>query len=112
MPGNSEFVLTCLLAIVVLGFFGVILWKVISGGINIDQLISEADGKASLSRFQLLLFTFVVAGLFLILSLRAGRFVDIPDGVQILLGISSASYLVSKAVGRNQTREDPPSRDT
>lgn len=55
--------------------------------------------KASLSRFQFLVFTFVIAGLFLLLSIEAGTFVDIPQNVLILLGISGGSYVVSKTVG-------------
>jgi hypothetical protein len=54
--------------------------------------------KASLSRFQLLIFAFVISGLFLILSIKAGRLVDVPANVLVLLGISTGSYLVSKAV--------------
>jgi hypothetical protein len=55
-------------------------------------------GKASLSRFQFLIFTFVIAGLFLMLSIQKGAFVDIPANVLGLLGLSAASYLVSQAV--------------
>lgn len=54
--------------------------------------------KASLSRFQFLIFTFVIAGLFLLLSIEAGTFVEIPTNVLGLLGISGGNYLVSKAV--------------
>jgi hypothetical protein len=54
--------------------------------------------KASFSRFQLLIFTFVIGGLFLILSIKAGKLVDVPANVLVLLGISTGSYLVSKAV--------------
>ena len=35
----------------------------------------------------------MVAGLFLLLSIEAGTFVDIPTNVLGLIGISSASYL-------------------
>jgi hypothetical protein len=45
------------------------------------------------------IFTFVVAGLFLLLSIEAGTFVDIPTNVLALLGISGGSYLVAKGVG-------------
>jgi hypothetical protein len=59
---------------------------------------SAAITKASLSRFQLLIFTLVIAGLFLILSIKAGKLVDVPANVLALLGISTGSYLISKAV--------------
>ncbi len=55
-------------------------------------------GKASLSRLQLLLFTFVIAGLYLVMSIEAGYFVPIPTEVLGLLGISGGSYLISKGV--------------
>ena len=59
--------------------------------------------KASLSRFQFLIFTFVIAGLFLMLSIETGAFVDIPQNVLLLLGISGGSFLVSKGVGKGQS---------
>jgi hypothetical protein len=56
------------------------------------------SGKASVARFQLLLFTFVIAGLYLTLSLEAGYLIEIPNQVLGLLGISGASYVVSKGI--------------
>jgi hypothetical protein len=63
-----------------------------------DRGASAAVPKASLSRFQFLVFTFVIAGLFLLLSIQKGTFVDIPTNVLGLLGVSAGSYLVSQAV--------------
>ena len=54
--------------------------------------------KASLARFQFLVFTFVIAGLYLLLCIEAGTFVDIPTNVLGLLGISGGTYAVGKAV--------------
>jgi len=54
--------------------------------------------KASLARFQFLIFTFVIAGLFLLLSIEHGTFVDIPTNVLGLLGISGGTYAVGKAM--------------
>ena len=76
---------------------------------DLSGLIKEADepgpppvpGKASLSRLQLLLFTFVIAGLYLVLCLEAGEFVEIPNQVLGLLGISGGSYVVSKGIQLN-----------
>ncbi len=74
--------------------------KIVGDRTDLSRLISEPDsGKASLSRFQLLVFTFVIAGLFLVLSLEAGQFVDVPEGVRWLLGISGGSFVISKGVG-------------
>lgn len=98
-----------------------IIWALFNGSINLRYLIAEpadpaaqkavqGDGavdpppappeipKASLSRLQFLIFTFVIAGVYLVLSLEAGRFVDVPQNVLMLLGISGASYVVSKGI--------------
>ena len=46
----------------VVGLFALlVLWKILTGAINLDLLISEKTGEASMSRFQLLIFTFVIA---------------------------------------------------
>src|SRR5262245_55287964 len=83
-----------------LGFaaiFGVVIWKMMKDKIDLALLVSD-DRKASLSRFQLFVFTFVVAGLFLILSLQNSQIVEIPNSVLGLLGISGGSYLISKGL--------------
>lgn len=92
-------------AAVFLGFAGAVLFKIFNA--PLATLIEEpaptgapagAQGKASLSRFQLLLFTFVIAGLYLVLSIEAGYFIEIPNGVLGLLGISGGSYVISKGI--------------
>ncbi|MBS9478617.1 hypothetical protein [Ancylobacter radicis] len=101
------------IAIILMGFAAVVLWQILAGKIDLAELVSEppapgaAPGvvpKASLSRFQFLIFTFVVAGLFLLLSIESGGFVDIPNNVLGLLGISGGSYVVSKAVGQSKAQ--------
>jgi hypothetical protein len=92
------------IAIILLGFAAIVLWKIFDNQISVVGLLAEpldpgnpgAGVKASLSRFQFLIFTFVIAGLYLLLSIEAGTFVDIPGNVLLLLGISSGSYVVSK----------------
>lgn len=91
---------------IILGFAFVLLVQVWRKGDALLGLVSEppdANGvvKASLSRFQMLIFTFVIAGLYLLLSIEAGAFVEIPANVLGLLGISSGSYVISKAVGKS-----------
>lgn len=93
---------------IVLGFAVIVLWQIISGKINLEGLVSEpvdptnlhGERKASLSRFQFLIFTFVIAGLYLLLCIEHGTFIDIPTNVLGLLGISGGSFVVSKAVGK------------
>jgi hypothetical protein len=78
-----------------------IIYLVLRGHIDLSRLISEPNGDASMSRFQLLVFTFVVTlCLFLIVAGHptAPAFPDIPGSVLALLGISASSYTVSKAI--------------
>src|SRR5262249_27201935 len=105
-------------SIIVLLFALMVLWKIYRNEISLTGLLAEPDvvsdgtklpvaGKASLARFQFLIFTFVIAGLFLLLSIEAGTFVDIPTNVLGLLGISGGSFLVSKGIG-TPTKPPPP----
>jgi hypothetical protein len=91
--------------VIILAFAFLVLWHIVAGTIKLDGLIAELDpaqpelfGKASLSRFQFLIFTFVVAGLFLLLSIETGAFVTVPGDVLGLLGISGGTFVVSKAM--------------
>jgi uncharacterized BrkB/YihY/UPF0761 family membrane protein len=99
---------------VLIGAFAIaIIYKMLKGDINLMYLIAGADGDASLSRFQFLIFTFVIAlGLFLIiLAQPTPEFPDrIPGGILALLGISGASYVTSKAVDANAAK--PPAMET
>ena len=75
---------------------------------------SEPNGDASISRFQLLIFTFVVGfGLFLVIAGKKD-FPEIPGSVLSLLGISASSYLVSKGIqfSRSEGVEDRPPQVT
>jgi hypothetical protein len=90
-----------------IGLIGAVLvWKMWSGTINLARLISEQDGTASMSRFQLLIFTFVIATSLLLLVVgslgtdKAG-FPALDPSILGLLGISGASYVVSKGIQKN-----------
>jgi uncharacterized BrkB/YihY/UPF0761 family membrane protein len=80
---------------------GIILWLILIGKIDLAGLISEPNGEASLSRFQFLVFTFVVA-LSLFYLIVAGepppKYPIIPGQILALLGISGGSYVVSKGI--------------
>lgn len=99
----SYLTLANVIALVVLtliaGFGWTILAMIWTGKINLCHLLSEPNGDASMSRFQLLIFIFVIAGSFFLIVAHTDRFPDpIPQGVLLLLGISSSSYLVSKGI--------------
>lgn len=93
------------LVVIIAAFAGITLlklWRVDFGG-----LIQETNSqKASLSRFQFLLFTFIIAGLYLVLCLDTGDFIAVPESVLGLLGISGGSYLVSKGISANTAGQE------
>lgn len=102
VPGDAKTKLTMSIGygLLVLAFlFGmVILVEIIRGNIDLSGLLSE-DGKASMSRFQLLIFTFVIAlSLFLMVAENGTKFPEIPANVLTLLGISASTYAVSKGI--------------
>jgi hypothetical protein len=91
------------LAITILIF----IWQ---GKMDLTNLIDESSGEASMSRFQLLIFTFVIAfSLFMLVEKRAdGTFPDIPQGVLTLLGISASTYAVGKGISHSQPQVSAP----
>lgn len=99
------------ITVLIAAFALVIIIKIIRGdkpgGIDLKFLLAGDDGHASLSRFQFLIFTFVIAlSLFLITVNNPGQpeFPDsIPGGILALLGISGGSYVVAKGVDANTT---------
>ncbi len=108
---------TILVTAVTLGFIALlgiaVIAQIFTGKIDLSRLISEPSGDASMSRLQLLIFTFVIAlSLFLVIanSTEPG-FPEISGGVLTLLGISASSYLVSKGIQFSKpegVEEKPP----
>lgn len=89
--------------VILIFFFGFIalirVWQA-----DLSSLLCEpGENKASMSRFQLLIFTFVVAFslLLIIVSSSPPKFPDIPGGVLTLLGISASTYAVSKGISKS-----------
>ena len=66
--------------------------------INISELLEEESGGASTSRFQLVIFTFVIGLSFVLIVATSGKFPDLPTNVLALLGISASTYGVSKGI--------------
>ena len=87
---------------VFLGLLGlVIIVLIVTGRIDLKDLLHDESGKASLARFQFLIFTFVIAvGLLVVtLSKEPPQFpAEIPAGILLLLGLSGASFLGAKAI--------------
>src|SRR5690242_7091706 len=75
------------------------------GTIDLKYLIADEAGDASMTRMQVLIFTFVIAvGLIKILG-STGSLPDIPNGILVLLGVSGSTYAVGKAVNSSPTEE-------
>jgi hypothetical protein len=87
-----------LLALIFLFGFAILI-HIAQGKIDLSDLLSEgSDGKASMSRFQLLIFTLVIAlSLFLVVA-NDMKFPTIPAEILTLLGISASTYAVSKGI--------------
>src|SRR5918997_1432514 len=79
----------------------IILVKMWKGDIDLNYLISDELGYASLSRLQLLIFTFVVSiSLFyIIVNQDPPNYPEkIPGEILALLGISAGSYVMAKGI--------------
>src|SRR5438067_1150154 len=89
-----------ILTIIIAAFALKILIKVWRDEINLEYLISDANGDASLSRFQFLVFTFVVAmSLFYLIVIKSPPdYPAIPNQILALLGISGGSYVLGKGI--------------
>ena len=88
----------------------IVIW-IWQGKIDLSALLSEPSGQASMSRFQLLIFTFVIAvSLFAMVEghVNPAGFPDIPGGVLTLLGISASTYAVSKGITYSQPQPTGP----
>jgi hypothetical protein len=89
--------------VIVIAFAVAILFAIRNGKITLSGVISEPgeDGKASLSRLQALLFTFVFVIALALIVMRTGQFpADIPYPVLALLAGSLGTYLISKGIER------------
>ena len=81
-------------------------------GIDLTNILVEpTTGKASLSRLQFLIFTFVIAlSLFLVVIVGDGKTPKFPDKIApeilLLLGISGGTYAVAKGVDANKRVEE------
>lgn len=85
-----------LILLLLFGFM--ILAAIASGKIDITMLLTEDGGGASMSRFQLLIFTFVIALSFFLVVVSDSKLPDVPANVLALLGISASTYGVSKGI--------------
>jgi hypothetical protein len=100
-PTANLRILAGYVALIMVFAFGLLtLYAVATGKIDLTYLVSEKDGQASMSRFQLLIFTFVIALsiVLMVVSSPTPKFPAIPNEVLILLGLSASTYAVSKGI--------------
>ena len=99
------------IVVILVGLLGLaVVWMIYTGRIDLKLLVCEKDGPASMSRFQFLIFTFVVGMCILVLTLESGEFPRLDANILGLLGISGGSYLVSKGIQRS--RDDDAANGT
>lgn len=100
-------ILTAWLIPVFIALLGLlVLWKIWNGDIKLQGLINESSGEASMSRFQLLIFTFVIAMSLFLIIINEMKFPEVPGSVWTLLGISGGSYLISKGIQCKSEEEE------
>ncbi len=86
-------------ALLLIFLFGVVvLYAMVNGDVDVAELIGESGGGASMSRFQFLVFTFVVALGIIFLLAKDGKFPDLNANLLALVGISASTYAVSKGI--------------
>lgn len=95
--GVTTFLIAALAVIIVV--------LIIRGTIDLKFLIADEAGDASMSRMQLLIFTFVVAAGLIKMMEAGGSLPDIPKSILALLGVSGSTYAIGKAVNSSPTEE-------
>src|SRR5262249_40130928 len=73
---------------------------------NPVHLTANAFNNASVQKFQILLFSFLVAGMLLSLILETGNLSDLSATVVVLLGISGVGTAVAQAATQQRSRLD------
>jgi len=96
----------CVVALLIFLLGIAVIVQMFDGRINLSKLVSEENGVASLSRFQFLIFTFVISMsllLMVVAQIKTTGTLSFPNlnNVWALLGISGGSYVVSKGIQKN-----------
>ena len=95
--------------------FTVIAYRKLLGGTTLKAnpllLIVSQSGYASLSQFQIVLWTFLIGASAIYVMALSGELIEITNGTLILLGISGAAAIGAKVHGANESanvRAAPP----
>ena len=113
---NLYFAFVTVLLTVLLAF--VILWRVgkyrlsrIPPGHPVLSIITTRGGYASLSQFQIILWTFVVIASAAYVMALSGDLIEITTGTLALLGISGTATVIAKAKSESDAKAAPPPVD-
>jgi len=75
------------------------------------RIITTRDGYASLSQFQIILWTFVVIASAAYVMALSGDLIEITSGTLVLLGISGTATVIAKAKSEAEQKTAPPPLD-
>jgi len=92
-------------------FGAMVLTNMAIGKIDLSELLEEESGGASMSRFQLLIFTFVISLSFFLLVAKSDKFPEVPTEVLTLLGISGTTYAVGKGIQASSEKDEEDDED-
>jgi hypothetical protein len=87
-----------IVALFVFGLGARVIYLIWTNKIDLSFLLSDGTDKASLARFQLLIFTFVIALSLYLVTVKTSAFPAIPNEILGLLGISGGSFVLSKGI--------------
>ncbi len=73
------------------------------------RLITAGDGRAALSQFQIMLWSFVVGGGAIYVMMLTGDLIDVTTGTLVLLGISGGATLATE-MSKGSTARTPVDR--
>jgi len=93
--------------LILLFLFGfLVLAAIASNKIDISQLLEEkGTGGASMGRFQLLIFVFVIGLSFFVVVLCKCEIPEVPANVLALLGVSATTYGVGKGIQASANKD-------
>jgi hypothetical protein len=97
------------LAVLAVAAFFVAAWALMSrsaipGRNLLLKIICTQDGFASLSQFQIMLWTIIVGASAVYVMVLSGNLINLTDGTLVLLGITGGAALLARVPGRT----DPP----
>lgn len=93
-------------AVFIILFLSVLIILYISQG-SLSGLLSEkSNDKIRMHRFQFLVISLITPGVYLLLVLAQGKFLQVPDYLHAFVGLSSMGYLSGKGFNTYKIKKD------